>query len=79
MKKIYILSLVPLLCSLSLKAQNINQSVEVTNTYESSFADMPKQNLALSVPDSLYRFDYDFKYTIFDPEYKGSLIFRRTG
>ena len=75
MKKIYILSLVPLLCSLSLKAQNINQSVEVTNTYESSFADMPKQNLALSVPDSLYRFDYDFKYTIFDPEYKGSYDF----
>ena len=43
-----------------LAAQNINQSVQVTNDYVTRFADFQKLGPSLQVPDSLYRFDYDF-------------------
>ena len=36
-----------------LSAQNINQSVQVTNEYQAKFADFPKQELSISVPDTL--------------------------
>ena len=48
-----------------LAAQNINQSVQVTNDYVTRFADFQKQGPALQVPDSLFRFDYDFDYSVF--------------
>lgn len=56
-------------------AQNINQTVQVTNDYVTRFADFQKQGGALSVPDSLYRFDYNFDYSVFDTPYKGSYEF----
>jgi hypothetical protein len=49
-----------------LAAQNINQSVQVTNDYVTRFADFQKQGPVLQVPDSLYRFDYDFDYSVFE-------------
>jgi hypothetical protein len=58
-----------------LAAQNINQSVQVTNDYVTRFADFQKQGPALQVPDSLYRFDYDFDYSVFETPYKGSYEF----
>ena len=62
------------LCA-SLAAQNINQSVQVTNDYLTRFADFQKQGPALQVPDSLYRFDYRFDYSVFDSPYRGSYEF----
>ena len=56
-------------------AQNINQTVQVTNDYVTRFADFQKQGGAMSVPDSLYRFDYHFDYSVFDTPYKGSYEF----
>ena len=56
-------------------AQNINQTVQVTNDYVTRFADFQKQGGTLSVPDSLYRFDYNFDYSVFDTPYKGSYEF----
>ena len=56
-------------------AQNINQTVQVTNDYVTRFADFQKQGGTLSVPDSLYRFDYHFDYSVFDTPYKGSYEF----
>ena len=64
-----------LLPCLQLQAQNINQSVEVTNDYVSRFSDFQKQGTSLQVPDSLYVFDYDFDYTVFETPYKGSYDF----
>lgn len=56
-------------------AQNIRQSVQVSNDYETSFADYRKQSPEMSVPDSLYSFDYRFDYSVFDNPYRGSYDF----
>ncbi len=64
-----------LLVSGPLFAQGIRQSVEVTNEYETRFADFQKAGPKLSVPDSLYRFDYSFDYSVFDSPYRGAYEF----
>lgn len=74
MKKTIIQSVLLLVCG-ALSAQNINQSVQVTNEYQAKFADFPKQEFSISVPDTLYRFDYDFDYSVFETTYKGSYEF----
>jgi len=56
-------------------AQNINQTVQVTNDYVTRFADFQKKGGSLVVPDSLYRFDYNFDYSVFDTPYRGSYEF----
>lgn len=56
-------------------SQGIDQSVEVTNEYETRFSDFQKNQVAGSVPDSLYRFDYNFDYSVFDSPYKGAYDF----
>ena len=58
-----------------LGAQNINQTVEVTNDYRTRFADFQKQGPGMTVPDSLFRFDYDFDYSVFETPYRGSYEF----
>ena len=58
-----------------LGAQNINQTVEVTNDYRTRFADFQKQGPTMTVPDSLFRFDYDFDYSVFETPYRGSYEF----
>jgi hypothetical protein len=70
-----IIALAALALGVPLSAQNINQSVQVTNDYVSRFADFQKQGGTLQVPDSLYRFDYRFDYSVFDTPYKGSYEF----
>jgi len=52
-------------------AQGIDASVQVTNEFESSVPDMNKMNIAMSVPDTLRRFDYNFDYSGFDKPFKG--------
>ena len=74
MKRINLAIAVMALCA-PLSAQNINQSVQVTNDYVSRFSDFQKQGPALQVPDSLYRFDYNFDYSVFETPYKGSYEF----
>ena len=74
MKRINLAIAVMALCA-PLSAQNINQSVQVTNDYVGRFADFQKQGGALQVPDSLYRFDYSFDYSVFETPYKGSYEF----
>ncbi len=75
MKAGYILFAAWMLASVPLCAQGIRQSVEVTNEYETRFADFQKAGPKLSVPDSLYRFDYSFDYSVFDSPYKGAYEF----
>ena len=74
MKRINLAIAVMALCA-PLSAQNINQSVQVTNDYVSRFSDFQKTTTGLQVPDSLYRFDYAFDYSVFETPYKGSYEF----
>ena len=74
MKKTFAIFSVLAVCA-GLSAQNINQSVQVTNDYESKFSDIQKKGVELSIPDSLYRFDYDFNYSVFENPYRGSYDF----
>ena len=75
MKKITIISAVLLALTVPAGAQNINQSVQVTNDYLTRFADFQKQGGELQVPDSLLRFDYNFDYSVFETPYRGSYEF----
>lgn len=72
-KTIYTLAALAL--SVALPAQNINQTVQVTNDYAARFADFQKQGGEMKVPDSLYRFDYRFDYSVFETPYNGSYEF----
>ena len=74
MKHIYLILMAAALC-MPLAAQNINQSVQVTNDYVTRFADFQKQGPALQVPDSLLRIDYNFDYSVFETPYRGSYEF----
>ena len=74
MNRINLAIAVMALCA-PLSAQNINQSVQVTNDYVSRFSDFQKTGPNLQVPDSLYRFDYAFDYSVFETPYKGSYDF----
>ena len=46
-------------------AQGINQSVQVTNDFETEFADFKKMEPALVLPDSLYRINCNSPWTHF--------------
>lgn len=75
MKKIYSLAIVLAAFAQSAFAQGINQSVQVTNKYETQFSEVKKLGPEISAPDSLLRFDYKFDYSVFDTEYKGAYEF----
>lgn len=74
MRKILILLHLVALCA-DVYSQAINQSVQVTNQYESSFTDFQKQATSMQVHDSLYSFNYHFDYSVFDTPYRGSYEF----
>ena len=47
-------------------AQNLNPTVQVTNDYEGKLMEVNKQNVAMAIPDSLLKFDWNFNYSVFD-------------
>lgn len=61
--------------SASLYAQNVNQTIQVTNDYRSSAPEANKRSLDLSVSDTMLVFDYKFDYSVFDTPYRGSYQF----
>lgn len=56
-------------------AQDINQSVEVSNDFESVMREVSKAGVEMSVPDTLLNFDYNFDYSVFESPYKGAYEF----
>lgn len=74
MKKIFI-TISAAVCCLSLQAQNLNQTVSITNAYRTGAEGEEKQYLPVAIPDSLTRFDYKFDYSVFDTPYKGAFEF----
>ena len=74
MRKIY-LTLAFAALAIGASAQNLNPQVQVTNVYESQAPDVRKQDIPVSVPDSVMHFDYVFDYSVFDSPYKGAYEF----
>ena len=74
MKK-HVIFLAAVLFPLGLAAQNLNPEVHVTNEYQTRMGDAAKQGPSMKVPDSLFRFDYHFDYSVFDSPYKGAYEF----
>lgn len=56
-------------------AQNIDPTVEVSRVYEGKLMEVHKPAYEMAVPDTLYRFDLDFDYSVFDNPYKGAYEF----
>jgi len=61
--------------SSGLHAQNVNPTVQVTNDYKTQMSKVKKSGVQIFVPDSLYNFDYDFDYSVFESPYKGAYEF----
>lgn len=59
----------------ALNAQNLDPTVEVSRVYEGKLIEVHKPAIEMAVPDTLYRFDLDFGYSVFDKTYKGSYEF----
>ena len=75
-RKSYILAAAAVLVGQLASAQNFNPKVEVTNTYESKGSDARKQDVPMSVPDSLTTFEYTLDYSVFENPYRGSYDFK---
>lgn len=70
-----ILTISALLIAAAAGAQNLNPVVEVTNIYAREATGIEKPNQLLSLPDSVYKFDLDFDYTVKSTPYKGAYEF----
>lgn len=75
MKKTIILMLAALACSAAVMAQNLDPTVEVSREYEGKLIEVHKPAIQMAVPDTLYRFDLSFDYSVFDNPYKGAYEF----
>lgn len=75
MKKTLLIG-VALFAGICATAQNLNPTVEVTNTYvrEATGIDKPVQKM--EVPDSVMRFNLDFDYSVRSTPYMGSYEFK---
>lgn len=74
MKKI-ILTAVILLSGSGIWAQNLNPTVEVTNIYAREATGIEKPGQLLQVPDSVFKFNLDFDYSVNSTPYKGAYEF----
>jgi len=76
MKKLTIYSIVFAISVSLAGAQNIDPTVEVSRAYEGKLMEVHKPAFEMSVPDTVYRFDLDFDYSVFTNPYKGAYEFR---
>lgn len=76
MKKGIILAAALLAGALSLPAQNLNPTVEVTNLYEREATGIEKPSQLMEMPDSVLKFNLDFDYSVQSTPYKGSYEFK---
>ena len=65
-----------LFCAVSFAQNNINPTVEVTNTYQGDPSEVHKPQIGMAIPDSLLRFDMDFGYEVFEKPYQGAYSFK---
>ena len=62
-------------CQAAVMAQNLDPTVEVSREYEGKLIEVHKPVIEMAVPDTLYRFDLGFDYSVFDNPYKGAYEF----
>ena len=74
MKKITII-LAGLCLAAGLQAQNLDPTVEVSRAYEGKLIEVRKPVIEMCVPDTLYKFDLGFDYSVFENPYRGSYEF----
>ena len=65
-----------MLAGSALRAQNLNQRVEVTNEYEAKVLEAHRDDLPMTVPDSVTTFSWNFDYSVFDTPYAGAYEFK---
>ena len=70
-----IISLSLLVISAALQAQNLNPVVEVTNVYAMEASGIEKPQQLLPLPDSVFKFNLDFDYSVKSTPYKGAYEF----
>ena len=58
-----------------LQAQDLDPIVEVSRAYEGKLIEVRKPVMEMAVPDTLYKFDLGFDYSVFDNPYRGSYEF----
>ena len=75
MKRLYISILSVLMVLPVMDAQTLDPTVEVSRSYEGKLMEVHKPALVMSVPDSVFRFDLNFDYSVFESPYKGSYEF----
>lgn len=72
---LYLIASVAAFVAFPLSAQNLDPTVEVTRDYEGKLLVLHKPILDMAVPDSVYRFDLDFDYSVNDTPYRGAYEF----
>lgn len=75
-KRICLAALALMFSAAAALGQNLNPTVEVTNTYEGDPSHIQKPKIDMAVPDSLLHFDMDFGYEVFNNPYEGSYNFK---
>lgn len=75
MKRYTALFAAALVCTIS-QAQNLNPTVEVTNTYAAPPSELPKPSETMAVPDSVLKFDMVYDYEARPTDYKGAYDFK---
>lgn len=70
-RKTIILAAALMCAAASAQAQDLNPTVSVTNIYKGKVKDTAKWQSKMTVPDSLYSFDYKFDYTVKEKAYTG--------
>ena len=76
MKKIIISVLALFAFVANMMGQNLDPTVEVSRVYEGKLIEVHKPAIEMAVPDTLYKFDLDFDYWVFENPYKGSYEFK---
>ena len=76
MKKIIISISALFVIVASMEGQNIDPTVEVSRVYEGKLIEVHKPALEMAVPDTMYKFDLGFDYSVFSNPYKGSYEFK---
>ena len=75
MKRIYLSFIAALSAGFAVQAQGISKSVQVENSYEGVQGNIRKQEVRMSIPDTLLKFGYRFNYSVFDSPYMGAYEF----
>ena len=61
--------------AVSMSAQNLNPTLEVSRAYEGKLIEVHKPNIEMQVPDTVRNFNLKFDYSVFDNPYRSSMEF----